>query len=411
MNQPKLKTPLVGAPQPKAAEEGEFGIQGTSMEVGAPVAAAPDDQVGLDVDAPAEPASEAVMAERRLAHYRSANESTDLMLVCAYIQLRSESIGETLGEMQQHPFAEYAGRDDMLSDELSHLQSAIRVIANAEEGLAGASLEQVLALRDNALYYLLSAGKDIKEIRAIGSSALLEAFRANKVSQAPSPTPEATSGFPVSEGQARILMECHQNFETRTFAKSEVVVSGYKPEALHDLLDILADKGLVDLKMDGRGNRVGWTINPAGVEFIDQCRIALNTPFGEMTEDSFQSMPPGLQELFLHERTEQFTRRTEDPKLAYLEDRLTKAGIPHVRHGDSFHAPLLWVQKEKINDARAILGETVDRDDQGRENIMLDEVNDRDSRFYGFDVTDMDPEEFDMDEVKGLFKPHNFFGN
>ena len=37
------------------------------------------------------------------------------------------------------------------------------------------------------------------------------------------------------------------------------------------------------------------------------------------------------------------TRRTNDPKLAWLERRLTLAGIDSRRQGESFHAPILQV--------------------------------------------------------------------
>jgi hypothetical protein len=39
-----------------------------------------------------------------------------------------------------------------------------------------------------------------------------------------------------------------------------------------------------------------------------------------------------------------FTRRTNNPKLAWLERRLSDAGIQHRRNGESFHAPILEIQ-------------------------------------------------------------------
>lgn len=50
-----------------------------------------------------------------------------------------------------------------------------------------------------------------------------------------------------------------------------------------------------------------------------------------------------------------FTKRTDDPKLAWLERRLDAAGIKHRRNGESWHAPILEVDKARLNDAWAIL--------------------------------------------------------
>lgn len=51
----------------------------------------------------------------------------------------------------------------------------------------------------------------------------------------------------------------------------------------------------------------------------------------------------------------QFTKRTNDPKLSALESMLDDAGIPHRRHGESFHAPILQVPAERLDDAWQIL--------------------------------------------------------
>ena len=50
-----------------------------------------------------------------------------------------------------------------------------------------------------------------------------------------------------------------------------------------------------------------------------------------------------------------FTRRTEDPKLAWIERELDKRGIPHRRDGRSFHAPILQVWAESLDDAWEVL--------------------------------------------------------
>lgn len=53
-----------------------------------------------------------------------------------------------------------------------------------------------------------------------------------------------------------------------------------------------------------------------------------------------------------------FTRRTDDPKLAFIEHLLTEAKIPHRRHGRSFHAPILLVPSDRHAEAWKILTAT-----------------------------------------------------
>jgi hypothetical protein len=55
-----------------------------------------------------------------------------------------------------------------------------------------------------------------------------------------------------------------------------------------------------------------------------------------------------------------FTRRTEDPKLRWLQHELARAGIPNRRNGESFHAPILEVPAEKEEAAWAILTPALD---------------------------------------------------
>ena len=81
-----------------------------------------------------------------------------------------------------------------------------------------------------------------------------------------------------------------------------------------------------------------------------------------------------------------FTKRTEDPKLAYLEHRLTELGIPHRRSGDSWHAPIMEVLQQDEDRASELLSEKYGR------KKTLDDVRDDDPFFYGF-------------------KPHDFFGD
>jgi hypothetical protein len=63
-------------------------------------------------------------------------------------------------------------------------------------------------------------------------------------------------------------------------------------------------------------------------------------------------------------------KRTEDPKLAYIEYQLDNAGIPNRRNGRSFHAPILEVDSRHFDDAWKILD-------------PIDEIPDDDERFLG----------------------------
>lgn len=60
-----------------------------------------------------------------------------------------------------------------------------------------------------------------------------------------------------------------------------------------------------------------------------------------------------------------FTKRTEDPKLSWLQARLTEAGIANKRQGYSFHGPILLVDAAKEDAAWDILTpvDNVDDDD------------------------------------------------
>ena len=69
-----------------------------------------------------------------------------------------------------------------------------------------------------------------------------------------------------------------------------------------------------------------------------------------------------------------FTRRTDDPKLAYLEGRLDDMGVPHRRNGHSFHAPIMEVPAEQHDAAYALLNEDVD-------GVRLDDIEDDDPMF------------------------------
>jgi hypothetical protein len=70
---------------------------------------------------------------------------------------------------------------------------------------------------------------------------------------------------------------------------------------------------------------------------------------------------------------ETFTRRTNDPKLAYLERLLDAKGIPHRRSKiRSFHAPILQVPKEHMDAAWEVLTSRL----PGFSQQMFDEMDD-----------------------------------
>lgn len=58
-----------------------------------------------------------------------------------------------------------------------------------------------------------------------------------------------------------------------------------------------------------------------------------------------------------------FTKRTNDPKLTWLEIRLARAGIPSRRNGESWHAPILEIQARNWDAAWVILTPIDDIDD------------------------------------------------
>ena len=76
-----------------------------------------------------------------------------------------------------------------------------------------------------------------------------------------------------------------------------------------------------------------------------------------------------------------FCRRTEDPKLGYIERRLTEMGIAHRRNGHSFHAPILQVDERDLDDAWNMLDEPVDMGDGTT--MLLDEIPDDHAMFGG----------------------------
>jgi hypothetical protein len=92
---------------------------------------------------------------------------------------------------------------------------------------------------------------------------------------------------------------------------------------------------------------------------------------------------------------EQLCRRTEDPKLAYIESILTERGIYHRRSGESFHAPILEVSSNKADEAWQVLNL------QGRKDlnlpvrfgVSLDDIPDDHACFEGYEAHDFLPED------------------
>ena len=66
-----------------------------------------------------------------------------------------------------------------------------------------------------------------------------------------------------------------------------------------------------------------------------------------------------------------FTRRTNDPKLAWLERQLDLGEIAHRRQGESFHAPILEVHNHQLYAAGKILE-------------PIDDIPDDDERYQYF---------------------------
>lgn len=80
---------------------------------------------------------------------------------------------------------------------------------------------------------------------------------------------------------------------------------------------------------------------------------------------------------WVEERFERFTKRTDFPKLGYVIHQLNELGIASIVHGRSFHAPLLYVERGKLDEAWQIL-------------TPIDDVPDDDPRFFAFQHTQSD---------------------
>ena len=89
-----------------------------------------------------------------------------------------------------------------------------------------------------------------------------------------------------------------------------------------------------------------------------------------------------------------FTKRTDAPKLNFLECKLTEGKIPHKRDGESWHAPILMVPAEYIPAAEMMLAKNA-RKSYGlrvRHGISLDDVPDDHRDFEGYQAHDWIPD-------------------
>lgn len=73
-----------------------------------------------------------------------------------------------------------------------------------------------------------------------------------------------------------------------------------------------------------------------------------------------------------------FTKRTDEPKLTWLEEQLGQAGITHQRNGFSFHAPILEVQEKDLEKAWEVLDRVIKLDGK---KTRIDDVPDDHTMF------------------------------
>ena len=80
-----------------------------------------------------------------------------------------------------------------------------------------------------------------------------------------------------------------------------------------------------------------------------------------------------------------FTKRTEDPKLAWIEVALSEQGIASRRSGHSFHAPILQVKQKDLQRAWEWLRSPFDGEIDPKTGKMqtVDDVPDDDPTFLG----------------------------
>ena len=99
-----------------------------------------------------------------------------------------------------------------------------------------------------------------------------------------------------------------------------------------------------------------------------------------------------------------FCKRTEDPKLAYLEYVLTRFSIPHRRTGASFHAPILEVSEDRLEECWALLDKPARKEFYlpVRYGVTLDDVPDGHPCFAGYEAHDDEGEGEGNEELDHL---------
>jgi len=87
-----------------------------------------------------------------------------------------------------------------------------------------------------------------------------------------------------------------------------------------------------------------------------------------------------------------FCRRTNDPKLTWIESQLKTLGIAHRRNGDSFHAPILQVPRDRFSEAWDLLNTPIGEMFVGEEKaICYDDLPDNHWFFYHLAVPSPEP--------------------
>ena len=85
-------------------------------------------------------------------------------------------------------------------------------------------------------------------------------------------------------------------------------------------------------------------------------------------------------DMYVKDNFNKLTRRTNFPKLGYFIHLLNEQGIACIIHGESAHAPMLWVEKDYYNAAYDL---TIGNDE-------LDEIDDEDPQFIEYNSTQPD---------------------
>jgi hypothetical protein len=114
-------------------------------------------------------------------------------------------------------------------------------------------------------------------------------------------------------------------------------------------------------------------------EIILQMEARLNESYAEVHQIETEQ-----HDRYVHQNFNKLTRRTNFPKLGYFIHILNENGIACIVHGESAHAPMLWVEKNEYNKAYDL---TIGNDD-------LDEMDDDDPQFKEYATTQPDTDSY-----------------